>query len=93
MGKRDTVFSGPNLFLNPLKVHEQILRNQSSAHKRAATKPPNRQPTHAVGKGNGHFFGAMQIDGLIDKDEFKKQSTTGFKFSAIPNPPRAPMAR
>ena len=21
----------------------------------------------------GHFFGALQIDGLIDKDEFKKQ--------------------
>ena len=27
----------------------------------------------SVGKGIGHFFGAMQIDGSIDKDEFKKQ--------------------
>ena len=26
-----------------------------------------------VGKGIGHFFGAMEIDGFIDKDEFKKQ--------------------
>jgi LDH2 family malate/lactate/ureidoglycolate dehydrogenase len=25
------------------------------------------------GCGIGHFFGAMQIDGFIDKDEFKKQ--------------------
>ena len=25
------------------------------------------------GKGIGHFFGAMQIDGFIDKDEFIKQ--------------------
>jgi hypothetical protein len=25
------------------------------------------------GKGIGHFFGAMQIDGFIDKDEFVKQ--------------------
>ena len=30
-------------------------------------------PKRRVGKGIGHFFGAMQIDGFIDKDEFKKQ--------------------
>ncbi|HEX7228080.1 MAG TPA: Ldh family oxidoreductase, partial [Candidatus Binatia bacterium] len=30
-------------------------------------------PQRSVGKGIGHFFGAMQIDGFIDKDEFKKQ--------------------
>ena len=30
-------------------------------------------PTRSVGKGIGHFFGAMQIDGFIDKEEFKKQ--------------------
>jgi LDH2 family malate/lactate/ureidoglycolate dehydrogenase len=30
-------------------------------------------PTRSVGKGIGHFLGAMQIDGFIDKDEFKKQ--------------------
>lgn len=30
-------------------------------------------PTRSVGKGIGHFFGAMQIDGFIDKDEFKRQ--------------------
>ncbi len=30
-------------------------------------------PTRSVGKGIGHFFGAVQIDGFIDKDEFKKQ--------------------
>jgi L-2-hydroxycarboxylate dehydrogenase (NAD+) len=30
-------------------------------------------PERQVGKGIGHFFGAMQIDGFIDKDEFKKQ--------------------
>src|SRR5881296_1852334 len=30
-------------------------------------------PKRSVGKGTGHFFGAMQIDGFIDKDEFKKQ--------------------
>ena len=32
-----------------------------------------RVPERSVGKGIGHFFGAMQIDGFIDKDEFKKQ--------------------
>ena len=30
-------------------------------------------PTRNVGKGIGHFFGAMQIDGFIEKNEFKKQ--------------------
>ena len=30
-------------------------------------------PERQVGKGIGHFFGALQIDGFIDKDEFKKQ--------------------
>ena len=30
-------------------------------------------PARSVGKGIGHFFGAMQIDGFIDKNEFKKQ--------------------
>jgi LDH2 family malate/lactate/ureidoglycolate dehydrogenase len=30
-------------------------------------------PARSVGKGIGHFFGAMQIDGFIDKAEFKKQ--------------------
>jgi L-2-hydroxycarboxylate dehydrogenase (NAD+) len=30
-------------------------------------------PARSVGRGIGHFFGAMQIDGFIDKDEFKKQ--------------------
>ena len=30
-------------------------------------------PARSVGKGIGHFFGAMRIDGFIDTDEFKKQ--------------------
>ncbi|HME60154.1 MAG TPA: Ldh family oxidoreductase [Candidatus Binatia bacterium] len=30
-------------------------------------------PERSVGKGIGHFFGAMQIEGFIDKDEFKNQ--------------------
>lgn len=30
-------------------------------------------PERSVGKGLGHFFGAMQIDGFIEKNEFKKQ--------------------
>jgi L-2-hydroxycarboxylate dehydrogenase (NAD+) len=30
-------------------------------------------PERSVGKGIGHFFGALQIDGFIDKNEFKKQ--------------------
>jgi LDH2 family malate/lactate/ureidoglycolate dehydrogenase len=30
-------------------------------------------PDRSVGKGIGHFFGAMQIDGFIDKEDFKKQ--------------------
>jgi LDH2 family malate/lactate/ureidoglycolate dehydrogenase len=30
-------------------------------------------PERSVGKGIGHFFGAMEIDGFIDKGEFKRQ--------------------
>ena len=30
-------------------------------------------PTRSVGNGIGHFFGAMQIDGFIDRDSFKRQ--------------------
>jgi len=30
-------------------------------------------PSRSVGKGIGHFFGAMRIDGFIDPDEFKAQ--------------------
>src|SRR3981189_1152404 len=30
-------------------------------------------PKRSVGHGIGHFFGAMQIDGFIDRDSFKRQ--------------------
>lgn len=30
-------------------------------------------PTRSVGKGIGHFFGAMQIDGFMDVTEFKRR--------------------
>ena len=30
-------------------------------------------PTRSVGKGIGHFFGAMRIDGFIDGDTLKEQ--------------------
>ncbi|MBN1543666.1 Ldh family oxidoreductase [candidate division KSB1 bacterium] len=30
-------------------------------------------PERSVGKGIGHFFGALRIDGFIDPDEFKRQ--------------------
>jgi L-2-hydroxycarboxylate dehydrogenase (NAD+) len=30
-------------------------------------------PARSVGKGIGHFFGAMRIDGFMDVDEFKRQ--------------------
>jgi L-2-hydroxycarboxylate dehydrogenase (NAD+) len=30
-------------------------------------------PERSVGKGIGHFFGAMRIDGFLDPDEFKRQ--------------------
>ena len=30
-------------------------------------------PKRSVGKGIGHFFGAMRIDGFIDADGFKRQ--------------------
>ena len=32
-----------------------------------------QMPARSVGKGIGHFFGAMRIDGFIDPGEFKRQ--------------------
>ena len=31
------------------------------------------EPARSVGKGIGHFFGAMRIDGFVEPDEFKRQ--------------------
>src|SRR5205823_9532187 len=31
-------------------------------------------PTRSVGKGIGHFFGALRIDGFIDPVEFKRRA-------------------
>ena len=33
----------------------------------------NEAPRRSVGKGIGHFFGAIRIDGFIDVDSFKRQ--------------------
>lgn len=33
----------------------------------------DREKARRVGKGIGHFFGAMRIDGFIDPNEFKTQ--------------------
>jgi L-2-hydroxycarboxylate dehydrogenase (NAD+) len=30
-------------------------------------------PERSVGKGIGHFFGALQIGGFVDPEEFKRQ--------------------
>lgn len=32
-----------------------------------------KQPERSVGKGLGHLFGAMKLEGFIDADEFKRQ--------------------
>jgi len=39
----------------------------------SAHQPRQKEIARSVGKGIGHFFGALQIDGFIDKIEFKKQ--------------------
>jgi L-2-hydroxycarboxylate dehydrogenase (NAD+) len=50
-------------------------------------------PERSVGKGIGHFFGAMQIDGLSTKTNSKNKSMNGFASFAKPNPLPAPTAR
>ena len=45
-------------------------------------------PERSVGKGIGHFFGAMRIDGFIDPDEFKTQIDDWVRtFRATPPAP------
>ena len=34
-------------------------------------------PSRAVGKGIGHFFGALQVDGFIESTSSSAKSTTG----------------
>jgi LDH2 family malate/lactate/ureidoglycolate dehydrogenase len=53
-------------------------------------------PSRSVGKGIGHFFGAMRIDAFIDPDEFRSQideyvrSLRGTKPAAGTNGPLVP---
>jgi LDH2 family malate/lactate/ureidoglycolate dehydrogenase len=46
--------------------------------------------TFLAGKGIGHFFGAIEIDSFIDKDEFKKQIDDGSESSELANPHPGP---
>lgn len=48
----------------------------------------HRDPDQWVGKGIGHFFGAMQIDAFIEPDEFKQQIDHWIRtFRATPAAP------
>lgn len=48
-------------------------------------------PARSVGKGIGHFFGAMRIDAFIDPDEFKSQIDDWIEtFRATPPQPDTP---
>ena len=47
----------------------------------------------ALDNGIGHFFGAMQIDGFIEKTNSKSRSMNGFASFAKPKVLRAPAAR
>ncbi|HEV8722733.1 MAG TPA: Ldh family oxidoreductase [Candidatus Binatia bacterium] len=52
------------------RFHPDVLVTSSSG---SLTNSTSEIPARSVGKGIGHFFGAMKIDGFIDKAEFKKQ--------------------
>jgi LDH2 family malate/lactate/ureidoglycolate dehydrogenase len=43
-------------------------------------------PSKSVGKGIGHFFGALRIDGFIDLDEFKRQIDEWVRVFRATNP-------
>jgi L-2-hydroxycarboxylate dehydrogenase (NAD+) len=43
-------------------------------------------PKRSVGKGIGHFFGAMRIDGFIDPDTFKRQVDDYIRVFRATNP-------
>jgi len=47
----------------------------------------------ALDNGIGHFFGAMQIDGFIEKTNSKSRSMNGSASFATPNPLPAAAAR
>jgi len=47
----------------------------------------------SVGKGIGHFLGAMRIDGFIEADEFKSQSMSTSACFAPRSPRRERLVR
>jgi len=48
-------------------------------------------PARSVGKGIGHFFGALRIDGFIDPDEFRRRMDEWVRvFRATPPAPGTP---
>jgi len=71
VSKCDAVFPGADPFLNPVPVHGQILRNRSLAHKHAV-KPMITSIARSGGQRHRPLLRRMQIDGFIDKVEFKK---------------------
>jgi LDH2 family malate/lactate/ureidoglycolate dehydrogenase len=60
-----------------LSAMVDILTSVLSGANRGPFAPPfalrQEIPSRSVGKGIGHFFGAMQIDGFMDVEEFKKR--------------------
>jgi LDH2 family malate/lactate/ureidoglycolate dehydrogenase len=48
-------------------------------------------PERSVGRGIGHFFGALRIDGFIDPDEFRRRMDEWVRvFRATPPAPGTP---
>src|SRR5947208_10536061 len=47
-------------------------------------------PKRSAGKGIGHFFGAMRIDGFIDPDELNRQVAESFRVFPRKKPPPSP---
>jgi LDH2 family malate/lactate/ureidoglycolate dehydrogenase len=41
--------------------------------RRRRERAPQKIPTRSVGRGIGHFFGALRIDAFIDPRDFKRQ--------------------
>jgi len=50
-------------------------------------------PRPSVGKGIGHFFGSMRIDGFIEPDEFRRQIDDMVRTLRASRPAPAPAAR
>ena len=70
-----------------------VLSGATGGRSRRPSPSARKSLPESVGKGIGHFFGALRIDGFIEPDEFKRQIDEWIRVFRATKPAPAPAAR